>query len=141
MLISLMFSACVNSPNKDSIEIWKQEIIEIEKQFCEMTANEGMAVSFTHFAADTATIKRGEMLIVGKKAISESYSNSPKDPNISLVWKPDFVDVSSSGDMAYTYGNYTYCFVDSTGVKQSSNGVFHTVWKRQSNGEWKYVFD
>jgi len=58
-----------------------------------------------------------------------------------LEWAPDFVDVSSSGDLAYTYGKFTFSFKDSLGNKVENKGIFHTVWKRQSNGEWKFVWD
>ena len=58
-----------------------------------------------------------------------------------LVWKPDYVDVSESGDLAYTYGKYTFTSRDSTGRKVVSKGIFHTVWKRQEDGSWKFVWD
>lgn len=106
-----------------------------------MTAEKGMAEAFAFFAADSAVIKRGESIIKGKKAIFESYNKPNSNTNIKLLWAPDFVDVSSSGDLAYTYGKYTYTYTDTTGTEQEFNGIFHTVWKRQANGKWKYVFD
>ena len=56
-------------------------------------------------------------------------------------WKPDFVDVSSSGDLGYTYGQYTFIRLDSIGNETASQGIFHTVWKRQSDGNWRFVYD
>ena len=58
-----------------------------------------------------------------------------------LIWKPDFVDVSASGDLAYTYGAYTYSYKDSTGAIVEQGGIFHTVWKRQADGGWRFVWD
>jgi ketosteroid isomerase-like protein len=65
----------------------------------------------------------------------------PQTPGSSLVWKPDYVDVSKSGDLGYTYGTYNYTSLDSLGNEQSSSGVFHTVWKRQEDSSWKFVSD
>jgi ketosteroid isomerase-like protein len=58
-----------------------------------------------------------------------------------VKWSPDFIDVSKEGDMAYTYGKYVWQSPDSTGKMNVSNGIFHTVWKRQVDGSWKYVWD
>jgi ketosteroid isomerase-like protein len=43
--------------------------------------------------------------------------------------------------MAYTYGKYLWKVKDTTGKIQEFKGVFHTVWKRQSDGSWKYGWD
>lgn len=141
LLAALLLSACNQKANKATLETWKQEILAVEKEFMDMTKDHGLAAAFLYYAADTAVLKRGNKLIIGKQAIAKNYEQQSRDTSIRLVWEPDFVDVSASGDMAYTYGEYTYSFIDSLGVKQASKGIFHTVWKRQSNGEWKYVFD
>ena len=64
-----------------------------------------------------------------------------KDENVQLTWKADFVDVSASGDLGYTYGEYTYTYKDEAGNTLSEKGIFHTVWKRQKNGDWRFVWD
>lgn len=85
---------------------------------------------------------RDNRLIIGKDALVESLNeNSRASANVSLEWKPDFVDVAASGDLGYTYGKYTYTSIDSAGNELVSKGVFHTVWKRQPNGSWKFVWD
>jgi len=51
------------------------------------------------------------------------------------------VDASETGDMGYTYGKYTWQSKDSSGKVDEAKGVFHTVWKKQKDGSWKYVWD
>ena len=46
-----------------------------------------------------------------------------------------------SRDLGYTYGHYTFSYIDSGGNKIENKGVFHTVWKRQSDGTWRFVWD
>jgi ketosteroid isomerase-like protein len=43
--------------------------------------------------------------------------------------------------MAYTYGKYLWKIRDEKGDTTEYRGVFHTVWKRDSEGTWKYVWD
>ena len=43
--------------------------------------------------------------------------------------------------MAYTYGEYEFTSLDTLGKSKVSKGIFHTVWKRQGDGTWKYVYD
>lgn len=85
---------------------------------------------------------RNNQLIFGKEAIKSSFDRGTEPAQkVSLTWKPDFVDVSVSGDLGYTYGEYIYSFIDNTGLQKSDTGIFHTVWKRQKNGEWRFVWD
>lgn len=122
------------------IEKAKMEIIEAEKAFNKMAAEKGLHDAFVHFSADSGAIRRGKNVLTGKMAISEYYANQNYD-GVTLSWEPDFVDVSSSGDLGYTYGQYTFSRLDSAGNVASSQGIFHTVWKRQKDGSWKYVYD
>ncbi|MBK7030961.1 MAG: hypothetical protein IPH45_17925 [Bacteroidales bacterium] len=43
--------------------------------------------------------------------------------------------------MAYTYGKYTWKINNGNGDTTVYKGVFHTVWKKQGDGSWKYVWD
>lgn len=132
--------ACSENKTRE-IENWKEEIIETERAFAEMASKEGIPKAFLTFAADDVVILRGEKLIQGKDALRASYEKQTSAGEVSLEWTPDFVDVSSSGDLGYTYGKYVYTSSDSLGNKQSSEGIFHTVWKRQPDGTWKFVWD
>lgn len=128
-------------PNESKSDEWKQEIMEVEAAFSKMSLEEGIPVAFLHFSAEDVVLMRNNSLIIGKEALRARYSDLNPTPGTSLTWKPDFVDVSSSGDMAYTYGQYVYSQTDSLGNVRSDTGVFHTVWKRQADGSWKFVWD
>ena len=107
-----------------------------------MAGEEGISKAFMTYAAEDAVLMRNDKLVIGKNNLAMLFENQASKPkNESLNWKPDFVDVSASGDLAYTYGHFTYSITDSTGTKNESSGVFHTVWKRQTNGSWRFVWD
>ena len=119
----------------------KREIEEAEKDFAQMAADKGIAEAFYFFADSTATIKRqNDTLIHGKEAIRNFYS-APFYRKATVKWSPDFVQASENGDLGYTYGKYVWSSTDSAGKAISFKGVFHTVWKRQGDGSWKYVWD
>ena len=139
-LIALIFSACNSVNNNDKIAQSKKEILKSEKEFEACAMKEGMTAAFTKYAADDAVINRNKKIIAGKKAIKEFYENEKSNKD-KLTWTADFVDVSSSCDLGYTYGKYIYTAIDSTGQSQEYKGIFHTVWKKQTDGSWKFVWD
>jgi ketosteroid isomerase-like protein len=132
--------SCVSSSNKENIEKWKTEVVEVEKNFNDMAQQEGIVKAFATYAAKDGVIKRNGKLVMGQEAIVTWYQND-SNPNEILIWKPDYVDVSNSGDLAYTYGSYILTTIDSTGTRKEKTGSFHTVWKRQDDGSWKFVWD
>ena len=138
----LYLFSCSHVSKNASIEKWKSEIMEAEMNFAKMAKEESIYKAFSTFAAEEAIINRNNTLISGKTAIIEHY-NKPEFINgdVSLSWKPDFIDVSLSGDLAYTYGRYVYTYRDSTGNTIESEGIFHTIWKKQPDGNWRYVWD
>jgi len=137
MLIFMTSSCSQKNNNADT----KNEIRQTEKDFQQLLNSEGAALAFYTFAADSAVIKReNDTLIIGKEAIKKYYLNHFYK-NATAVWEPDLIDVSDDGTMAYTFGKYEWSFTDSTGKKTNYRGIFHTVWKKMSDGSWKYVWD
>lgn len=136
-LLILLFSGCNCQKEKDKN---RSEVIQTEKAFEKLASEKGIAYAFSFYADKDAVINRNDSLIKGKKAISDFY-NSRKQQNVTLKWSPDFTELSESNDLAYTFGKYTYTITDSTGNIKVYKGIFHTVWKRQTDGSWKYVWD
>ena len=139
LTVSLIIS-CKSTNKELQIKAWKEEIVSTEKVFAEMAASDGVAAAFIAFADDSAVMNRNEKIIKGLPEI-KAYFETHDYSNVKLQWAPDFVEVSSAGDLAYTYGKYTFSLSDSTGQTQESQGIFHTVWKRQADGSWKFVWD
>ena len=139
MLCIISLLGCSES-QEGNLEIWKEQVAAAEKAFNDMAHERGLTEAFTYFAADSGVIRRSKKIIKGKQDIQEWYANDVR-PNETLTWYPTFIDVSKSGDMAYTYGNFTFTYYDSLGTEKQNKGIFHTVWKRQPDNTWKYVWD
>jgi ketosteroid isomerase-like protein len=107
----------------------------------ERVAERGPGEAFVYYADENAVLVRNNRLIRGKKEIMEYYGQQENKQDVQLTWEPDIIDVADCGDFAYTVGTYIYSFKDSAGQESSTEGIFHTVWKRQEDGSWKYVYD
>ncbi len=125
----------------DQTEQYKNEIVAAEGAFAKLVKEKGIKEGFLSFAADSAVVRRGEELHVGKEALNMLYSKPSNLKDVVLEWTPDFVDVAASGDLGYTYGKYYFSGTDSLGKRVEDRGIFHTVWKRQRDGNWKFVWD
>lgn len=105
-----------------------------------MTEEKGIAEAFYFYAAPDAVIKReNDTLIIGKENI-RTYYEKKQLINAKVTWAPDFIEVSASADLAYTFGKYVWTVKKDTSVTEHK-GIFHTVWKKQPDGSWKYVWD
>jgi ketosteroid isomerase-like protein len=139
LFITFLF-ACSSNKGKNKNDL-KQEIINVEKEFEAAAQKYGMAQAFYDFADENAVIKRkNDTLIKGNENIRKYYEKINLK-NAVLTWTPDFVGVSEDGTLGYTYGSYVWKNKDADGKTVESRGVFHTVWKKQSDGKWKYVWD
>ena len=142
-ILCIILSAMINSTLNSQIDPWVEEIRAAENAFCQAVKERGFKEAFLEFAAEEAVLKRGDQLIKGKAAIASFYDNAfaGMKAEVSLTWSPSFVEVSDDGTLGYTYGDFVYARTDENGKVSESKGVFHTVWKRQSDGSWKYVWD
>jgi ketosteroid isomerase-like protein len=140
LVLILFFVSCAQPPVAPDPEAVKQEVIAAEHAFAKMAADSGIVEAFRAFAAPDAVMRRGKSLVLGRDSVAAYISASYNDGE-TLEWAPDFVDVAASGDLAYTYGKYSFSYPDSTGMMQKQEGYFHTVWKRQPDGNWKFVWD
>lgn len=138
LLLVAVFYSCKAPVNKEAIT---SEIYKTEKAFEKMVADSGVAIAFRNFADKNAVILRGnDSIIKGTGGIYNFYKKSDSS-KIKVNWNADFIEVSEDGTLAYTYGNYCWRIVGENDSIQELKGVFHTVWKLQNDGTWKYVWD
>lgn len=138
--VFLLLSACSTGDDLSKMKKSKEEIVQTEHDFELMAAAKGLSEAFSYYADTAAALNRGSYVIHGKDSIRLFYLASRYN-GVKLLWKPDFVEVSKAADFGYTYGRFTFTTHDSTGQAIVSKGIFHTVWKKQANGEWRFVWD
>ena len=141
-LFFLVFILASCSENKIiDTEAAKKGIADAEKAFATMAKEKGIAEAFAFYADSDAVIRRkNDSLIKGKEGIRNFYS-ADFYKTATVTWSPDFIDTSPDGGLGYTYGKYLWQSKDSTGKTIELRGIFHTVWKKQKDGSWRYVWD
>jgi ketosteroid isomerase-like protein len=140
LLISTFFIGCSTTGKLSLRDKAIEEIKRTEKEFESYVKEYGITEGFYKFAADDAVLNHGVILIKGKEAIKLFYLSKNSDKN-KLEWNAEFIDAAESGELGYTYGSYIYLVPDSSGQFTKYTGVFHTVWKKQKDGNWKFVWD
>jgi len=109
-----------------------EDVVAAERAFAADEAPLGFKRSFLKHSADDAIV-----LAPNPVNAHESLRAQPDDdlaePRPHLVWWPLYAGIANSGDLGFTTGPYAF-----DGVRR---GHYFTVWKKQPDGGWKWVFD
>jgi len=135
LLLTPLFA--IAAPDKTKL---KAEVAAMEDAFCRMAQEKGVLAAFEHFAApDVAFIDTDPRKFRGLEAVRERMG--PDTPGAKLTWSASFTDVSDDGTLGYNYGRYESRRPGPDGKESVRTGWFLTIWKRQSDGTWRYVMD
>lgn len=96
---------------------------------------------FASFIAEDATFLGGG-LTQGRDAIVVDWgiffvAGGPA----TITWEPHTVEVATSGDMAYTLGDFEVRAVGPDGQPRMSTGTYVSIWRKSPDGSWKVVVD
>ena len=131
-------ASCLPGRDVDSV---KEELLEADRAFAKMAYEEGRDTAFIEYMAEDVTIMpRKGALIRGKDEYRKLQAAVTAGEPV-VRWKPFFADASQSGDLGYTMGTFQYFESREDGAKVLSEGSYITIWKKQSDGSWKFVFD
>ncbi len=75
----------------------------------------------------------------GKEAWAPTWSEIVEYP--SFTWQTTKVEVSRSGDLAYSFGTFEATISGPEGEPLDDHGKWVVVWKKQPNGSWKHIID
>jgi len=132
LMALIITSACSSSQN--STKELELEIINTDIEMSNAAVDEGFLNSLYKYADENFVMfNEGSHPVIGKKAFKEKYKKpGPK----TLTWKPVDAKVAESGELGYTWGNWTFTLPDTTHY-----GNYFTVWKKQKDGKWKMLLD
>jgi ketosteroid isomerase-like protein len=103
-------------------------VVAAEKAFAVDGVAMGVKQSFLKHMADDAIVFQPDPMNAREAISKQSDAPGPK-----LEWWPTWAGIAQSGDLGFTTGPYA---VD--GVRR---GHYFTVWMRQADGAWKWVYD
>ena len=113
---------------------------QLEGEFMKAAAEKGSQGYMWYYAEDSVEVPNGGAIIRGKANIATGMAFLD-DKNNRLLWTPVGADISSSGDLGYTYGNYEFHTKNKDGKPVVEYGKYTSIWKQQKDGSWKVVLD
>jgi ketosteroid isomerase-like protein len=140
--LSFPSSSAANAPNPltdPTAKPGKVLLFDLEARFAKDVAERGGAGFASWFADDGVVLGNGEAPVVGRVAIEKSSNWSPRD--YQLTWTPTDAVMGPSGDIGYTWSHYEGHSKDANGNSVVTTGRFITIWRKQSEGDWKVVLD
>lgn len=94
-----------------------------------------------HYADDAHFVADG-VVADGATTIRKAFSTAMADAYFGLTFASDKVDVSDSGDLAYSRGHFTEKHEDQKTTQiVTTSGSYVTVYRKQQDGSWKAVED
>ena len=141
LLLSLPTSrAAQQQPDRATVSASVKEIRALEAAMMAASAEKGADGYMSFYAEDAVELGNGSPVLLGKQTIGKTMTFLD-DKNNRLTWAPVHVDVSGSGDLAYSFGNYEFRSIGKDGKPTIEHGKYTTIWKKQKDGHWKVVLD
>lgn len=129
-------AACSHAVAPPSVD----ELFAIDRAFSARSAEIGAGPAFVEFASeDVRAFPGGGVTLKGIDALADWTSGWSKER--SITWEPEEAFISASEDFGYTWGYATFAGKDENGEPTENYGKYVTIWRRQSNGEWKWIAD
>lgn len=120
-------------------EAVRQEILRIDREFSRVSGEIGIVEALYRYQADDSFLMNSAT--TSREATHDANRGHFDDRRI--VHTPHFAEVSESGDLGYTWGDWSSTALepDSEGKRDTFGGAYVNIWKRQSDGSWKLVVD
>src|SRR5262245_40655603 len=114
------------------------ELVNTERAFAKLAVERGVRESFIAYFADD-----GIGFAPHPHKVKEAFSNSPAPatrPPVTLNWAPVYGDIAQAGDLGWNTGPTV---IEDTGPEKepTRNGMFFSVWKKQTDGSWRVALD
>ena len=109
-------------------------VLAAERAFAARAGEVGVAPAFLEFMTDDAIVQQPDPMLARAVYGAAKPAKTPKEGGTRLDWWPNFAGVARSGDLGFTTGPAT--------INGAPAGIFYfTVWTRQADGGWKWIYD
>ena len=107
-----------------------EPVVAAERAFAADAPSLGIAGSFNKWSTPDAIVIGGGQV----QRVVEAYPDRPRPADEPLLaWWPNFAGIARSGDLGFTTGGVA--------LGGRRTGHYFTIWKRQPDGAWKWVYD
>lgn len=129
LFAAFALSACASAPSAQPPNA--DAVIAAERTFAARAGEIAWAPAFREFVA-----------LDGQMAGPDGYVDAPAqlaatpdDGFRDLFWWPAWAGMSRSGDFGFTTGPVSF------DAQRTPRGHYFTVWRRQDDGSWKWIYD
>ena len=144
LLLTLGCTSAVETSGQDiDLEAERAVLLETDRTQSEAysTSETPLDTIFASFADDARVLAPGIPMADGWEASREVFAKLEALPGYSLKYTPAIAHVGGAADLGYTIGTYHMTLPGSDGSISEFDGKYLTIWKRQSDGNWKVAVD
>lgn len=116
----------------------REEMRAADSLFADLAYRMGTGYAFSNTVAPDGVVFGSPALVVGPDAVRRFYAERGET---SLAWHPVYASIAASRDLGFTVGEYISTVLGPSGAAVQRFGKYLTVWKRQSDGSWKFLVD
>ncbi|WP_296597582.1 nuclear transport factor 2 family protein [Phenylobacterium sp.] len=124
---SLITALALNTPALAAPAVDPAPVVAAERAFAADGLALGVQASFLKHSAPDGIIFAPEPIL------AKALYGQPRPKDVELVWWPLWAGIARSGDLGFTTGPYTR--------NGQPGGYYFTVWAKQPDGAWKWLFD
>jgi ketosteroid isomerase-like protein len=124
----MLLSGCASTAPGPTAD--PQVVVAAERAFAADAAQHGWAAAFRRHHAPGAIVLQPDPV-----EAATSLARVEGDGATDLHWRPAYGGIARSGDLGFTTG--PFLFRGNPRVV----GHYFTVWRRQPDGTWKWIFD
>ena len=139
LITAMLLSSC--SEQTVDQEAVAQELMDLSRNWSSMVGSGDLEASMDFWADDAVMLPPDLPVLSGKAAIREYVSSMASIPGFRISWEPESAQISRHGDMAFLIERNVIEMDGENGEKIVTHGKVVTVWRKESNGEWKNVVD
>ncbi len=135
----LTLAGCAHVPPTATSSVSELTALDSRLQKAVEVRDLDLIVSF--YAEDAVLLPAAEPTVIGREAIRSEWKHILAIPDFTNSSSLSKVEVSNSGDMAYSMGTYRSTMMGEDGKPTVEPGKWLSVWKRQEDGSWRIVVD
>lgn len=125
---ALVLTACATAPEEQADPA---SVIAAERAFAARAGEIAWIPAFREFVAPDGQLGNPTGFADAPQQLAESQD----DGNRNLFWWPAFAGIARSGDMGFTTGPVSF------DEARTPRGHYFTVWRKQPDGSWKWIYD
>jgi ketosteroid isomerase-like protein len=117
------------------------KLLKRDAEWAAAAAGKDVEKIISYWSDDALVMPPGQPSLEGKAALRSFVTDSLKIPGFQIRWKSDKVSFSPDGKLAYMRGTNETTVTGSDGAPTTLHGRAVTIWRRDSDGQWRCVVD